>query len=240
MQPETSATSEAGLEGLQENAVQEGTPGQETRPAATSEGTPSEGTGATAAKPDEGLSIEEQVRRAVQSRLDKVAHEAELRAERRLREEMERRQQQQAMEQMSDEQLGRYVRENQRVQAVVQQQQREWMERVLREQENALLKSIQDAKVREDLKERADRGEFQSFEDYLHAMQEAAVASREAKLRETIREAVKRELNPQKAASSATQLGAGIPGKMNYDDLPTQEKLRLGFEIALKEAQEGG
>lgn len=208
----------------QEQAV-EGQPSlqpSEGAPAAQDSATP---VGAETTPPSSAeIGAQEQAKRERQSELDKREHRAYLRARQELETQYAQQAQQQAMEGMSDADLGQFIRKNQRVQKEFGDRLRDWNMGLV---EQALAR-ISDDKVREDILHRNADGEFKSFGDFIGAIVDAEVVSTskktESRLERTITQAVSKDLAAEQTGGEQ-EVGSGAPmSSLTWDSLSDSQQ----------------
>jgi len=156
--------------------------------------------------------VAEQIRRRVQSEADKrlVRYQQQLEA-RRKAEEQQRR-----MEQMDDEDYGAFVREQQQMEGYARQRTQQMLAESYGKLTEQVLASVKDETLREQLAKRNEADEFESFDAFLDARDEAVLEAEKQKmassLEKQIREAVQKELKAQEAEQArAPVLGSGLP-----------------------------
>ena len=156
--------------------------------------------------------VAEQIRRRVQSEADKrlVRYQQQLEARRKAEEQRRR------MEQMDDEDYGAFVRQQQQMEGYATQRTQQRLAETYGKLTEQVLESVKDEALREQLAKRNEADEFESFDAFLNARDEAVLEAEKQKmassLEKQIREAVQKELKAQEAEQArAPVLGSGLP-----------------------------
>lgn len=254
--PEAQETGEEGNRALRPQAsATEGTESQE-QPRATPEARPGDGQPEGAAP--EGASVPaspqaepsvdiekilgqpevaEQIRRRVQSEADKrlMRYQQQLEA-RRQAEEQRRR-----MEQMDDEDYGAFVRQQQQMEAYAGQRAQQRLAETYVQLTEQVLSSVEDETLRQRLAERNEANEFESFDAFLKARDEAVLEVEKQKmagsLEKQIREAVQKELKANEAEHArAPVLGSGLPTTaLDIKKMTPEQKILAGLSQRKKQ-----
>jgi len=178
------------------------------------------------------LDVDEQVRRRVQSELDRVVHQTRMQVRQELRTQQTQQALQQQIEGMGDEEYGRFIRQNQRTQIAFRQQTESALAGVYQQLTERALATISSQDVREGIAQRNSRGEFKTFQDFLGAIQAAEidhqVGKARTRLEADIREAVAKDLGAE--GYTLPQLGAGLPTQsVDFNKLSPTEKIAAGL-----------
>ncbi len=189
-------------------------------------------------RPD--IAVEEMVRRRVQSQLDKVRRETEKRLREQMQAEAERLAWQRKLEEMTDEELGAFVREDQRVRAQIEAQKAQVLAQAFQGVQEETLAIVPDEKDREELRARSEAGEFRSYSEFLRAATELAVkhqtAREKERLTKELQQAVQNDAVANQVERSGPQLGAGIPTQQrDTREMSADELIRAGLKEVFKE-----
>ncbi len=125
------------------------------------------------------------------------------------------------LEELDDEDFGRRIREQQRMDALISEHATARMLPVLGEVQSTALSKLSDAQIRAQIQERITSGEFTSLGQILDAVLESetdaraqkAIAKMETKLRKEIREAIEKERTAEAADDDDAPpvIGSGLP-----------------------------
>lgn len=143
----------------------------------------------------------------------------------RLRQEQEaqrqREEERRKLEEMDDEDYGRHIREQQRMEELVRQRAIETMVPVLQQVQGSALGALSDAQLRAELEARITSGELNDLGQIVKTIIDTEVSAREqkltpkleTKLRQEIREALEKERAAEAADDDDTPpiLGSGLP-----------------------------
>lgn len=125
------------------------------------------------------------------------------------------------LEEMDDEDYGRHIREQQRIEELVRQRAIETMVPVLQQVQGSALGALSDAQLRAELEARITSGELNDLGQIVKTIIDSEVSAREqkmtprleTKLRKEIREALEKERAAEQADDDDTPpiLGSGLP-----------------------------
>lgn len=180
--------------------------------------------------------VQAHIYRQAQSMKDK-----ELQAERRRRQQQE---QSERVRRMSDDEYGRYLREQERLRQQTEPLLRQTMAEVFTAAQEQALQSIEDEEARQDVRQRLEANEFDSLPAFLNAVAKAQAdvttkkqVQREAKrLEKELRESITKELTAEQAEELVPQLGRGVPSRREVHGI---EAISEGFAEKLRKARQG-
>ncbi len=172
----------------------------------------------------------------------RIYQQAQSLADRRLHQERLRREQeeeQKKLQRMDDEEYGRYLRRQERLQQMAQPLLTQTLEKVFTDAQEQALSTIEDEEARAEVVTRLQANEFKSLPEFLKAVAQAqsAVATkkqiqREAKrLEKELRESIQKELTAEQAEELVPQLGRGVPTRREVHGI---EAISEGFAERLK------
>ena len=184
------------------------------------------------------LPEEERIRRAVQSEIDQKVFQERMRWEQEQTAKQQQAEETERLQNMDDEELGQYVRQQQTQQAQVAQIERSAAARLYGQVLQDTLGIISDAKTRSELQARSTAGEFHSYGEFLAAAKEAELnlqlAKEKAKLEKEIRAAVTREVTSQEVERGGPQLGQGIPTTtLDLKKMSSTQLIAAGWQEAV-------
>lgn len=202
------------------------------------------------AAPEQGLEITPELiekvlsHQEVQNRIYRQAQSMKDRELHRLRQEQEAREQQRKIEQMDDEEYGRWQRQQARLQQATQAAVRETLAQVFTKAQERAVASIEDDDARAEVEEKLAANAFDEFEDFLDAVAEAKAKSKTAKevakarkqLEKEIRESLEKERTADEA-NFAPEFGRGLPAARRK--LSGMQSISAGFAEELAKARKG-
>ncbi len=209
----------------------------------------------TTAQPSEGQAkvqeqptkpVDENVRRLIQSEVDKARFQTRMQAEQEFQARIVQQQEQAKLTEMDDEQFGAHVRKSmettsvqQQVAQQVAQQERGTMVQQIRD---SVFRSIKSEAKRDEVKAKELRGEYGSLEDFLSAATQAnleeEVAKQVEKQGKQIREAVTKEATADAAEAGGPVIGAGSATSPNIK-MSREQLMAQGFAEALEQKRRG-
>jgi hypothetical protein len=172
--------------------------------------------------------LQAEIYRRAQSMKDQELHRERLRAQ----QEAEQRR----IQEMDDEEYGRYLREQADMQSRLQQEMTPRLARVLNDVRDTFLSSIEDEEARAEVTKREANGEFQTAKDFYRAVVEAQaksltakqLAREEARLKKELREAITKELTAEAADVPTPEIGRGLAAP-RYQDLHGIDAIKAGL-----------
>jgi hypothetical protein len=188
------------------------------------------------------LSVEEQIRRGIQSGRDQIMHTARMQALQELTQQQQAAAAQAQISSMDDEQFGAYMRQAQAQQAEKAQLQANVTAQVAVRLREKALAMVSDSKARHDVEMRDLGNEFRTYDEFVGACQEAELQTRlgkeRSKLEKTLRETAIKEATAVTANAVSPTLGAGLPtSSLDIRKMSTEQLLAAGFEEALRNAK---
>lgn len=185
---------------------------------------------------DPAIPEEEQIRRRVQSELDKRLHQERMRWEQEQVQRQKQDEEARRLQEMDDEEYGAYVRQKELDEQQKQAIRREVLVNLVSGIQSETLALVKDDKRRADLEQRAMAGEFKSYGEFLQMVHktvlEEALEKERPKLERTVRESTNRERVAEEA-ESGPQLGSGLPTS-RLDRLSSHQKIAAGFAERLR------
>jgi len=208
-------------------------------PGGTNAGTASEAPGKRVQEQptgDPAIPEEEQVRRRVQSEVDRRLHQERMRWEQEQAQRQKQDEEARKLQEMDDEEYGAYVRQKELDEQQKQAVRREVLVNLVSGIQSETLALVKDDKRRADLEQRAMAGEFKSYGEFLQVVHQTvldeALDKERPKLERTVRESTNRERVAEEA-ESGPQLGSGLPTS-RLDRLSSHQKIAAGFAERLR------
>jgi hypothetical protein len=167
---------------------------------------------------DTDKDVQAEIYRRAQSMKDQELHRERLRAQ----QEAEQRK----LQEMDDEEFGRYQRQRAERDALLQQEMTPRLARVLNDVRDTFLAAIEDEEARADVAKREAAGEFQTAKDFYSAVVDAKAKSLTAKqlareksrMEKELRESITKELTAEAADVPTPEVGRGLAAP-RYQDL---------------------
>jgi len=186
-------------------------------------------------------------RRIEQSERDRIRHQAMLEAQQKLEAQRAYEAEQKRLAEMDDEEFGQYMRQMQQEQARLTQIQQQVAMQQWATYHNQFLSTIKDPDLRNELEQRGQRGEFQSYTEFLEAAQraqlekelEAKLAAERKRLEKEIRDAVQKERTAEETENdSGPVIGSGTP--TSYAERMTSDQLiATGWQEEIERSRRG-